>query len=240
MSKRQKTIKKFPFAIRFSLSLKDLYSKYEIQFTDKNVTNLEIEPNNAVEALTYFDESRKMHRCMLSKIDFSVIGVYSCYWDKHKFDTMPIGCPIKYVPDMISRTYFSEISKDKFSVKESIVKGQFISDDIIVKTNSNDYYETDGVFCCFGCLLAFVRDPETKRHPMYKDSEMLTFRMHEQFFGNTKIAMASHWRVLKAFGGWVDIDDFRGNIQKLEYEYKGKYNPYFKSTSFAFEEKIKF
>jgi hypothetical protein len=240
MSKRSKTSKKIPFAVRFSLSLKDLYSKYEIQFNDKNVTKLDLEANDKVETLTFFDESRKMHRCMLSKIDFSVKGVYKCYWDKHEFDTVPIGCPIKYIPSIISRTYFSEISKDKFSVKESIVEGQHISDDITVDIKSNDYYETDGVFCGFGCLLAFVRDPEVKRQPMYKDSEMLTYRMHKQFAGTTKIAVASHWRVLKAFGGWVEIDEFRGNIQKLEYEFRGKYNPYFKSTAYAFEEKIKF
>ena len=240
MIKRQKLSKKLIFAIKFRLSMKDIFSKYEIICNDTNVTNLDIEAPDKIESLSFVDESRKIHKCMLSNIDFTNGTEYCCFWDRHPFTSTPIGCPIKYVPDIITRAYFSEISKDKFSVKESIVRDQEIAPDIDAKIELNNYYETIDVFCGFSCLLAFLQDPSTKRNPIYKDSELLCYRMHQRMYGNTKIVAASSWRVLKPYGGWLDIDSFRNNVLKVDHEFKGLYKPYFKSTAFAFEEKIKF
>lgn len=240
LAKRSKTTKKCVIALKFKTQLKDLYSKYEIVFSDRNVTSIEVDQVDKIDNLTFFDESRKLHKCMLSTIDFNNASEYCCFWDRHPFTTPPIGCPVRYVPDVITRTYFSEISKEKFSVKESIIQGQKISSSIEIKTEPNGYYETVDIFCSFSCCLSFLRDPFVRRNPMYRDSEVLLHKMHNDIYGTPKIVPASHWRVLKVYGGTEDIISFRSNCAKVDYEYKGLYKPYFKATAYAFEEKIKF
>ena len=240
-AKRIKTTnKKCLFAVRFKSSLKELYAKYDIVFSDTNVTNLELECTDKVETLTFMDESRKLHKCMLSTIDFNNSSEYCCFWDRHQFSSQPIGCPVRYIPDVITRTYFSEISKEKFSVKESVIQDQRISEDILFKKDSNNYYETLDIFCGFSCCLAFIQDPSTRRNPIYKDSEVLLHKMHYDIYGTAKITPASHWRILKVYGGFEDIISFRSNCSKVDYENKGLYKPYFKPYAHAFEEKIKF
>lgn len=240
MNKR-KCIKKFPFAIKFKLPLKDLFTKYEMKFNESLITTLDIDPDEKMETLSFMDEARKVHKCMLSKIDFQNSQDYCCFWDRYPLGNQSInsiGCPIVHVPNVISRTYFSEITKEKFMVKESVTTNQIISPDIYVKLEPNDFYETDGIFCSFNCCLAFIR--ENKHNILYKNSELLLFRIHNDFFGNTKVYPAPSWRILKMFGGTVDIVSFRQNFSKVDYEGKGIYKPHFKSIAHAFEEKIKF
>lgn len=231
MSKR-KTTKKYVFGIKLTLSLKETYSKYDIVFSNKNVTGIE----EILGSLNYIDETRKVHSCLISKIDFTNGKKYSCYWCRHTATYPPLACPIKYVPNVISRTYFSEITKDRFSVKESVYSGQSIDPDIDVKLEKNDYCESDGIFCNDGsCLYAFIL--ENKKNPLYVDSEYLFLRFMREI-GATKINPAPHWRMLEEYGGTLSIEKFRENCRKIEYEPKGICRP-FKSIGHAFEEKIK-
>ena len=71
LAKRSKTSKKCIVALKFKTPLKDLYSKYEIVFSDRNVTSIEVDQVDKIDSLTFFDESRKLHKCMLSTIDFN-------------------------------------------------------------------------------------------------------------------------------------------------------------------------
>lgn len=232
MSKR-KTNKtsRHVFTIRLTLPLKETYSKYNIEFENKNVTGIE----EILGTLTYTDETRKIHHCLLSKIDFEKKN-YCCFWDRHPFTGPPLGCPIKYVPNVVSRTYFSEITKDKFTVKESVGSDQVVHPSIDVKTESNNYYETDGAFCSLNCMLAFI--VENKRNPMYTDSEYLFARFLNDVLNITKIIPAPHWRLLEPYGGPLTIEKFREAFSKIEYENKGIYK-LFRSIGYAFEERIR-
>ena len=231
MSKR-KIAKKYIFSIKLTLSLKETYSKYDIVFSNKNVTCID----EILGSLNYIDETRKIHSCLISKIDFGGCKRYSCFWCRHQILGTPIGCPIKYIPNVITRTYFSEITKDRFSVKESIYSDQPIDQSINVKVDTNNYCETDGIFCHDGsCLYAFIL--ENKKNPLYADSEYLFLRFMKEV-GITKINPAPHWRLLEEYGGMLTIEKFRENSKKIEYEYKGICRP-FKSIGHAFEEKIK-
>ena len=240
MNKR-KCVKKLLVAIRFKSNPKDLYTKYEVLFKEKNVTALDMESSaERMDTLAFLDESRKLHKCMLSSIDFSSGQEYRCFWDHHPIPTgtTPIGCPLRFVPDITSRTYFSEITKDKFTVKESMLKGQQLPSEFEMKVEPNNYYETDGIFCSFNCCLAFIQ--KHKKEFMYKDSELLLHRIHNEIFEHSKITPAPDWRILKEYGGSVDIISFRTNFSKIVYDFKGIYKPYFKPIAFAFEERIKF
>jgi hypothetical protein len=145
-----------------------------------------------------------------------------------------MGCPTKYVPSVIHRNYFSEINKEKFVVKESVMSGDALAthlEDLSIE--NNDYYESDGIFCNFPCMLAFAR--ENKKNPLYSDSEMLIHRIAGQ-----KVDPAPHWRMLKEYGGSLDIKDFRESGKYTEYQNFGVYKPFFKSIAHAFESKMRF
>lgn len=231
MSKR-KTTKKYIFSIRLPLSLKETYTKYGIEFNSSNVTGIE----EILGSLNFVDETRKMHHCLISSIDFSSGKKYCCFWDRHTFTTQPLACPIKYVPNVVSRTYFSEITKDKFTVKESIFPDQEIDKSIEVRKETNDYYETDGIFCSWNCMWAFILD--NKKNPMYADSEYLFTRFMFDVMKISRVIPAPHWRLLEEYGGTLTIEKFRESFTNVEYENKGMYKP-FRSIGFAFEEKLK-
>ena len=227
---KRKTSKKYIFNICIPLSLLETYAKYDICFENKEVTCID----EILGSLSYVDETRKLHHCLVSSIDFN--KSYCCFWCRHTFTSQPLGCPIKYVPNVISRTYFSEITKDRFTVKESVFTGQQIDDGIDIKIEKNDYYETDGIFCSPNCLYAFIL--ENKKNPIYSESEHLFTRLIYDILKITKINPAPHWRLLEEYGGTLTIDAFRLSFSNIEFENKGVYKP-FRSIGYAFEERIK-
>ena len=210
----------------------EIYSKYDLVFSNKNVTDID----EILGSLTYIDETRKVHSCLISKIDFTSGKKYFCYWCRHPATSPPLACPFKYVPNVVSRNYFSEITKDRFAVKESVYPEQDIDSKIDVKLEKNDYCESDGIFCNDGsCLYAFIL--ENKKNPLYADSEYLFLRFMREI-GAPKTNPAAHWRLLEEYGGTLTIEKFRENCRKIEYEPKGICRP-FKSIGHAYEAKIK-
>ena len=248
MNKR-KGVKKVIFALKLTSTLKDIHTKYELVSLNKNITSLD--------SLIFLDESRKIHKCVLSIPDFTNKNA-CCFWDRHPIgDITPIGCPLKYMPSVISRVFFSEITKEKFVVKESTVKNQQISTEIEITKDSDEYYETDGLFCGPECVLAFILD--NKKNPIYFDSENLLRRIYStssnstssnsnssnstssnSTSSNSELHPAPHWRILSAYGGTLTIESFRENFNRVDYENRGFYKPFFKPLAIAYEEKIKF
>ena len=79
------------------------------------------------EVISFLDESKKIHTCHISMIDFhSRMDVnllrYHCFWCKNPFDTSPIGCPIKYITSQAEKKYYSHISRDTYTIKENITE----------------------------------------------------------------------------------------------------------------------
>jgi len=219
--------RKSTFDLKLSGSaIKEIHRKYELTSEQNNTTTIEAIEHS--EVLQFMDETRKMHRCILSKIDFGGTEIYCCYWCRHPISEQPIGCPTKYVPSMIHKSYFSEINKEKFMVKESVIS-QVVQGDVIQE--KNDYYETDGIFCSLECTMAFVKD--NKKNSIYLDSEVLLNRI-----AGRKVEPAPHWRLLKQYGGHLDIKEFR-KTKNIEYTQSGIHKPFFKSIAHTFEQKIK-
>lgn len=219
--------KKSTFDLKLSASsVKEIHRKYELTTDQFNTTSIESIENS--ETLQFLDETRKIHKCMLSKIDFNGSENYCCYWCRHLVTETPFGCPIKHVPSMIHKSYFSEINKERFMVKESVMKPKEHPD---VINEINDYYETDGIFCSLECVMAFIKD--NKKNSLYNDSEILLNRI-----AGRKVEAAPHWRLLKVYGGHLDIKDFRTS-RNVEYIQSGVHKPFFKSVAHTFEQKIK-
>jgi hypothetical protein len=172
----------------------------------------------------------KNDKCLVTMIDWLNIPMpvktdISCFWCRHPFHTKPLGCPIKFINNRIEKSYVSQITKDKYFMKENITKTKLqkimtnpMTDSIQVKLSESEYYLTDGVFCSFNCIIAFIED--NSHDFFYKESKSLTYSMYRECINKniTKIKKAPHWRLLKTFGGPLSIDLFRESFNMIEYE----------------------
>ena len=146
-----------------------------------------------------------------------------CFWCRHAFSSHPIGCPIRYNPHRLVKTYNSEITKDTYTLRENISTQQLKEGkEYYVKEKvqffDRDYYVTDGVFCSFNCTMAFILD--NKANPLYLFSVNLLMKMYYDTFLETAPTLepAPSWRLLMTYGGHMTIEDFRKNFSKVEYQ----------------------
>ena len=219
--------------------------------TQKNTTKLiELSKQKGTpECISFLDEAKKNHCCQISMIDFnSKMDInllrYNCYWCRHPFDTVPIGCPIKYIPSQAEKTYYSQISRDKYRIKENITENkrkkiEETSDSI---SCTSEYYETDGVFCSFNCCKSWIK--ENKHNHTYSLSNSLLTKIYNQVMGSkdVEISYAPHWRTLEQYGGDLSIIKFRESFNKIDYTYQGvsRTLPNFRPVLQLYEENIKF
>lgn len=220
----------------------------------------EINKDKSLDIISFLDESKKNYHCNISMIDFKTGNnvhdiKYKCYWCRHSFESVSIGCPITYVSSKATKTYHSEVSKDTYKIKENITKyKRTLLDDTTLFMSKNkaeisilkeEYYNTDGVFCSFNCCKAFIKD--NKHNNLYQHSDTLLVKMYNDMnptsdTKNIKINPAPHWRLLKEYGGHLSIKEYRDNFNKCTYDYYGTIKPQciFKPMGMLFEEKINF
>ena len=213
------------------------------------VSELNIDLKNP-ESISFIDESKRSRHCTISCIDLSTntstdLLRYNCFWCRHNFDSRPIGCPVNYVHNKLVKSYYSELSKEVYTIKEFISnskKPEKLNSNSQASTSmklfKNNYYITDGVFCSFNCCRAFILD--NKHNPTYDLSDMLLKKMYVELTGNKCdiIDPAPHWRMLNEYGGNMTINHFRKCFNKIEFDSHGTIK--FMPLQHIFEEKIKF
>ena len=223
--------------------IEDKISSNTTKLTDLNTDK------GTPEVISFLDESKKIHTCHISMIDFhSRMDVnllrYHCFWCKNPFDTSPIGCPIKYITSQAEKKYYSHISRDTYTIKENITEKRrdLIKKNEQLSVKIGDYYETDGVFCSFNCCQAWIND--NKHNRLYDLSITLLTKMYNSMMGTKMVVIgpSPHWRVLEQYGGHLNIIKFREGFNKIDYECHGntKQAPRFLALGTLFEEKIKF
>ena len=267
MSKKEKR-KKFTFILK-NIQPDILDKKYGIElksnllFNDNNqgkhVTKIEkLCINNDNKFFSYIDESTKNYKCLVSMYDtmnkpLPINTNISCFWCKHKFSSIPLGCPIKYVSSEIKKKYISEITKDKYEIKKNISQNTrlYIEKKIENKDDNfenitlkkKEYFQTDGMFCSFNCCVAFIND--NKYNPLYCNSMNLLSKMYLLYFRKPfkNISAAPHWRLLLDYGGQLTIEEFRESFYKAEYNLLQEYineMPQMYSVGFLHHQEIKF
>ena len=138
--KKTKKDRKYPFVLK-NVNPEKIMKRFGIEMVSNITIDNDITPvqatriddlsscQSAPEVMSFLDEAKKMHKCVLSMIDFNTGKVinktgkkYRCFWDRHDIPTniKPIGCPLRYIPPRITKTYYSEISKSKYTIKEYI------------------------------------------------------------------------------------------------------------------------
>ena len=257
--------KKYTFTLK-NINTEKIDTKYGITIISNietnnerpnNTTNLSelADISNSIEIVSFLDESKRLYQCNVSMIDFTTKKNckslnYHCYWCRHSFNTSPIGCPIKYNSTNAVKTYYSEISKDTYIIKENISKIKKKIIDTVMDTekysltlNEKEFYDTDGIFCSFNCCKAFIK--ENKHNILYEQSENLLVKLYNDINNcsdpNIVINCAPSWRLLREYGGHLSIQQFRENFNKSSFEYDGIIRKnIFNPIGSLFEEKIKF
>ena len=221
--------KKYTFILK-NLDIKSIARKYDFEVDDEIdgecVTRLDDLIQEGEPEYSFLDETRTPKKCSVTMKD-SLRGMelqvgINCFWCKNSFNTKPIGCPIDYIPSQVVKRYFSEITKDYYTIKENITQKNVDIDKVrsekcVIDVIENDYYVTDGVFCSFNCCYSWIKDNNHKY--MYNMSEQLLQQIYYKIFGNiSKIQPAPSWRLLKEYGGHMDITTFRNSYNNTIYK----------------------
>lgn len=218
--------------------------------------------NSGDKLFSYFDESKKTHRCFCTMINnvneqLPLKTTCHCYWCRNPFSSIPIGVPIKYIHSQSIKSYYSEITKDTYKIRENISTKKRIelekmlesqktsnneTDTYDISVDKKEYYITDGMFCSFNCAYAYFLDNEHKSE--YTLSKSLLTKMYEQLFSTDfTIFPAPNWQLLIQYGGHLTIDEFRDQFNKIEYidlENRFTTKPLQYTSSKIYEQKIKF
>ena len=202
------------------------------------ITDLPLSDKEEMSHFSFLDESKKDHQCVvtmksfLTNEDFPPSTILHCFWCRHSFHFRPIGCPIDFISDRMTKTYHSEITKDVYTLRENVttmqrdqvqveVKEQQDRDAYRIKNDykiqDRNYYLMDGLFCSFNCCLAFVKN--NARNPLYVHSENYLTKIYFDIFGSnsTPLVPAPSWRLLKDYGGHMTIEEYRKNFYKVDY-----------------------
>jgi hypothetical protein len=191
----------------------------------KNLTEIKIkEP----EYISFFlDENKQQYKTVQTG---NINNDVNCFWCKHKVEHIPLGCPIKWVNSNLEKNYTSMLNKEKYYIKENItlkkiekiknMSNNILSIPITVSETKNDYLLTDGIFCSFPCILAYIND--NKHDYTYNESSSLLRVMYEKLTGESIIGKhflpAPHWRLLSTYGGVMTIEEFRASFTGPKYE----------------------
>ncbi len=140
-----------------------------------------------------------------------------CFWCRHNFSTPPMGVPVKWVQSVYElRGSTGSVIKKKITVQERkrIEKNGMKDGNIIV----NEYYEVDGIYCSMNCIRADLDNVKGNR---YKHSYILLCGMYKKLTGIIPgahdINKAPSWRLLKEYGGDMDIEVYRDSFTRFKY-----------------------
>lgn len=238
MSKAQKrtfTLKNLdPYAIKAMYGLLIVSNLQKGHVDDDRSKTTRIEHVITVEehGVSFLDEHKKEVKCVatmvewLNKKTLPVSTELSCFWCRHPFHTSPIGCPIEYINPMVEKSYTSQITKDKYYMRENVTTTKLAqlekeaASSVEIRALPNHYFLTDGVFCSFNCVMSFIQS--NYHNSLYRDSWNLLHIMYEQLVGKKmkqcKILAAPDWRLLRVYGGHLTIEEFRRSFNHVEYK----------------------
>jgi len=190
-------------------------------------------------ALYFFDSRKAKVKTWPVMIETTQKGCLPLYTTKpcrrcsDTYNTHPIGCPIKYNKNLNN--------KDDIRYQR-IVK--FLSDNNL-PTDSNDFFETEYMFCTWPCLKSYIFDCMAKNPHSHKYKNSLSYMtlMYKKIHGITGvppiIPSAGPLSILEKYGGHMTIEEYRSSFGILEYnETVNIRRPYMFSCS-AYIEEIK-
>lgn len=133
-----------------------------------------------------------------------------CFHCTETFQTPPIGVPVEFVPSYYLSTIQSE-KDDSVTTMRHPIHSTREYDKLVAKgvtVVKRDYFEVDGNFCSFPCMISYYRAHSDRME--YKNSMCLMERLHKRLYNKPlEWRHAPDIRLLKKFGGHLSIDEFR-------------------------------
>lgn len=224
-------LKKYHFTLK-NIDTNEIDTKYKLitpqpqpleqtEVFPENITTIdELYSSNTQTSHSYIDENRKYCVSMLDSVSKKSIQKSFCFWCRHSFHTVPIGCPIRYVCNKVAQIHISEITKEKYIICHKVSRNVFNNYPADEKNRliENDYYETDGCFCSFNCCFAFIND--NVHSGIYANSKYLLMKMYSEVFKDSKLSNINpspHWRLLKDYGGFMTIKEYKVSMRNFVY-----------------------
>jgi len=206
-----------------NINYEQLIDEYYLSKKDeKNVNEIEspiIEYSNteqiteladrSVKPLCFFDINKNKITMWTTMVDYSkqkhlpLTIDKPCWWCRYTFKGCPLGLPVKY-----------HSNGNKTQMTESMTK--FLKERNFI-VNSEEFFETEGIFCSFPCCKAYIIDKGFRSK--YKNSTTLLSMLYYTFYGKyINIPTAGDWRLLEKSCGPFKIEKFRNFSDKLIYK----------------------
>ncbi len=203
------------------------------------LNELSLTTSQEPDKISFFDAAKRHRHCfVLSQFSSSSW----CWWCKHSCNGPLYACPLSDNPATLKKTYKSTISKTVHVLKDAVASTSTVDDseDNIEIERPTLSYVTTGTFCSFNCVVSYILD-NSHDADFDKSLELLSSILLDGGV-DTLPPPAPNWKLLKRFGGHIDIESFRKNFNKITYASLGTsrskilYNP----VDNVFEERLKF
>lgn len=214
----------------------------ELIITDEDETNSEpvTRPSKENKTMVFSDVNKEQIRYYINMIDSihdDVVPRFTnapCWWCRSPFKSNSVACPIRYCRDLSPDDEGIDALNYK-RIQEKLKQANLPSD-------TNDFFETEGLFCSFPCVKAYIIDQlsRTKSGKYKRALTLLTF-MYQKLMNPDNVAVipsAPHWKMLSDYGGHLTVDEFR--LIHGNYEYEETVNvkrPYMYTCSSYFQER---
>ena len=144
-----------------------------------------------------------------------------CHWCGYNFQTAPIGCPLRYLPDDINNQTFLRYLQERN-----------------MDSSTTDLFETEGLFCSFPCCKAYIMDNRFSNK--YKRSISLLYLLYFKVYGvRMNIPRAPHWKLLERWCGSMTIEEYRNSFCRLVYNISPNIKRPFMYTTGTYVEELK-
>lgn len=213
-----------------NMNITDVHKKYGINIDMPKSVLKDLDIFDEPVTVKFLDETKRSYECNISCVRGG--KSYNCFWCRHSVENTGVQCPIQYNNTQITKTYYSAINKNTYTVNEK-VSGKDAKK-LMIEPGK---YMTDGIFCSFNCMWAYI-DSNT-HDPLYSNSNNLSLKMYYDMVGKyPNRNPAPHWRKLAQYTGDLSIEEFRESFDRIEYKYQGIITviPY----GHLYERKVKF
>ena len=168
-------------------------------------------------SLQFLDSKKNKVKLWPVMIDLTQKGSLPLYTNKpcrhchHPFSTHPIGCPVKYNPEI----------SDKNDIRYKRIKEVF--DVYNINDITTDFFETEHLFCSWPCVKAYIMESLSSHPNSLKYSESLSYltlmykKVHDLENKDINIPVAPPIEVIDTYGGHLAIDEYRSSFGVITY-----------------------
>ncbi len=137
-----------------------------------------------------------------------------CFYCRQKFETCPLGLPIKYHPERSETVSVSLQTGYKFKVMLSDVASH--SKQQGVSKIFKAHFDCDGIYCSFNCMLADIHANPTFATKDSKSLIFMLYRMIHKCSPKQRLERSSDWRSLNIFGGEMTNAVYNEKLERID------------------------